>query len=492
MKKNRILAFVLVLALMIGVIPAHATSSQTFTDVPPSHWAYADIQAAAADGVINGVGNNRFNPDGYLTIAEWSCILARAFYGAEVEAKTRTNWYNRETEVLAEHRIYANVGTLSSIQYSAPASRIMMAETVANLLTDKDITADASKVAAAKSEITDLDSIYPMHHEAVATCWALGIINGVGGGRFDGNGSMERAAAATVYGRVKNVLAGASSGSENPPEIPTPPTTVSPVGTMSSTRLNLNKDSIATHAPITDYWAQQSMEIRNISDRDSFNAACQTIKDSEMILTQGEITRGVNQYYNYAVVEKSSAATQANVDFAMQNLFGWSGDYGNYGTSYRFYIVRPLGSSTTSAPRFASTISQINANPGMTDREKAELCVKAVCDQIDYQVNGGASWSNGLEKGDCQSYEMMLNQLLSAAGIPSLDIGGTVTAGAHAWVQVKLDGTWYVMDGTLTENDPSATVFTFAEHEAKYGYSGTNDADMYKVARALIDAAYPG
>ena len=48
-----------------------------------------------------------------------------------------------------------------------------------------------------------------MHQNAVATCWALGIINGTGGGKFDGNGNTERAAAATVYGRVKNVLNGA-------------------------------------------------------------------------------------------------------------------------------------------------------------------------------------------------------------------------------------------------------------------------------------------
>lgn len=31
----------------------------------------------------------------------------------------------------------------------------------------------------------------------------------------------------------------------------------------------------------------------------------------------------------------------------------------------------------------------------------------------------------------------------------------------------------------------------FTEHENIAGYTGTNSADMYKVARALIDAAYP-
>lgn len=351
MKKNRILAIALVLALMIGIIPARAASGQTFTDVPSSHWAYTYIQEAAADGAVNGVGNNRFDPDGILTVAEWSCILARAFYGNEVEAKAKTTWYNRETEVLQEHGIYANVGTLNSIQFSASASRTLMAETVANLMKDKNVTADASKVAAAKAEIADLDSIYPMHHEAVATCWALGIINGVGGGRFDGNGNMERAAASAVYSRVKKVLGEASSGPDSPVEPTAPPTTGSLTGTMSSVPLNLGKADIATHAPITDYWSLQSEEIRNISDRDSFNAACQTIKDSEMILTQGELNSlGRNLYYHYAVVAQKSDATQKNVSNAMGASLGYGGMYGTQGSGYQFYTIRPLRTTTTSAP----------------------------------------------------------------------------------------------------------------------------------------------
>ena len=485
MKKNRILAVALALALAVGIAPAYAAAPR-FSDVTADHWAYSHIEDAAADGAVNGVGNNRFDPDGILTVAEWSCILARAFYGNEVEAKAKTTWYNREVEVLQEHHI---LGSVNDFQLSASASRIQMAETVANLMKDKSVTADASKVAAAKAEIADLDSIYPMHHEAVATCWALGIINGVGGGRFDGNGNMERAAASAVYSRVKNVLAGAPSGSENPPVIPTPPTTVSPVGTMSSTRLNLGKNDIASHAPITDSWAQQSMEMRNISDRDAFNAACQTIKDSNMILTQGEInTLGRNLYYNYAVVAQKSDTTQKNVDDAMGALCGHGGDYGLQGSGYRFYTIRPLRAATTSAPRFASTIAQINANPGVTDKEKAALCVKAVCDQLTYQAYGGnASWDNGGSAGSCVSFARMLNQILSAAGIPNINLAGN----NHAWVQAKLDGQWYVLDATMVEVGYDSGITSFSEHEQLFGYSGLNNTDVVKVARALIDAAYP-
>ena len=366
-----------------------------------------------------------------------------------------------------------------------------MAVTIANLMRDKGITADAAKVETAKSQIADISDIFPMHQNAVATCWALGIINGTGGGKFDGNDKTERAAAATVYGRVKNVLAGAPSGSETPPETPTPPATASLVGTMSSTRLNLSKADLESHAPVIDFWAQQPMEIRNISDRDAFNAACQTLKDSKMITTQGEMVRTRNVYYHYAMATPVSNEAQKNVIGAMGSLSGCGGSYGGYGSSFLYFTLAPLRTATTSAPRFASAIAQINANPGMTDIEKANVCITAVCTQLDHLIGGGASWDDGGTKGDCTEYARMLNQILAAAGIPSINVAGTVARGGHSWVQVKLDGQWYIMDGTITENNPNTTVFTFAEHEAHYNYSGLNDRDGIKVARALIDAAYP-
>ncbi len=261
---------------------------------------------------------------------------------------------------------------------------------------------------------------------------------------------------------------------------------------MSSTPLNLRTEAIKTHAPITDYWAQQSMEVRNISDRDSFNAACQTIKDSKMILTQGEFVRTRNIYYNYAVVAPISDATQKNVTGAMGSLSGCGGGYGSYGSSFVYFVAVPLDTTTTAAPRFASTISQINANPSMTDRQKAELCVKAVCEQIDYQLAGGASWSNGGQAGDCESYARMLNQILSAAGIPNMNVAGPTNEGPHAWVQAKLDGQWYALDGTVAETGyDNGGIMSFAEFESIWGSYSVNDRDAYKVARALIDAAYP-
>lgn len=497
-KSTSIVSLVLALTLvisgaMVAVRPARMATSP-FSDVPSTHWGLDGILAAYEDGVMTGTyfnastGERQFSPAAPLTMAEWSVMIYRAWYADEPYTVAQENWWNREVDILNRHGIYAGWGSLSSIQFNGPASRTAMAVTIANLMKDKGITADSAKVEAAKTQITDLDDIFPMYQDAVATAWALGIINGTGGGKFDGNGNTERAAAATVYGRVKNVLNGASSGSENPPEIPSTPVG-SLVGTMSSTKLNLGKNDIASHAPITDYWANQPMEIRNISDRNSFNAACQTIKDSEIILTQGELVRTRNVYYHYAMAAKIGNASQDNVGNAMGALNGYNGGYGSYGdSSFVYYILAPLTTATTSAPRFASTIAQINANPSMTDKEKATLCISAVCDQLVYQeYSNNASWANGEVTGNCTSFARMLNDLLSACGIPNMNIGGA----SHAWVQAKLDGTWYALDATMVEVGYDSGITSFSEHEQLFGYSGLNNTDVVKVARALIDAAYP-
>lgn len=469
-----------------------------FSDVPSNHWGIDGIIAAYNDGVMTGTyinqstGERKFSPNASLTTAEWSVMLYRAFYADEPFSTEKVNWWNREQAVLRAHGI---MGYVADTEANGPATRFEMAATIANLLVDKKVSVDAAKVAAAKTQIADFGTIYPMHQDAVATCWALGIIKGVGGNRFDGNSYMNRAAAATVYLRAKNVLNGASTGDDKPP-VPTTPPSVSPVGTMSSTPMTIwtnYNEFLKTHAPVVDYWAQQSMEIRNISDRDAFNAACQTIHDSKMIMTQGEFKGSYNIYYNYAVIPETGTMTQKNVDGAMGALGGYGGNYSlGGGGTYKVYYIVPLRTATTSAPRFAATIAQIKANPGMSDMEKARLCVKAVCDQIDYALNGGASWDNGKPTGDCQSYGTMLNQILSGAGIPNLYVIGDTKNGNHQWVQAKLDGQWYVLDATMAETGFSnGGIMSFADHESNWKYSGYNDSDMYKVARALIDTAYP-
>ena len=48
-----------------------------FSDVPSNAWYYNDVSQTSASGIINGIGNNQFNPDGTLTHAEAMTLMAK-------------------------------------------------------------------------------------------------------------------------------------------------------------------------------------------------------------------------------------------------------------------------------------------------------------------------------------------------------------------------------------------------------------------------------
>ena len=58
---------------------ARRAVGNTFSDVPQDHWANPYVEAMTQKGVVTGVGNGRFNPDGNLSTAEFAVMLTQAF-----------------------------------------------------------------------------------------------------------------------------------------------------------------------------------------------------------------------------------------------------------------------------------------------------------------------------------------------------------------------------------------------------------------------------
>ena len=64
-----------------------------FADVAKSHWAAGYIAEGVDSGIIAGVGDNKFNPDGQLTgYAYLKMLLVCLGYDAAVESMTGANW----------------------------------------------------------------------------------------------------------------------------------------------------------------------------------------------------------------------------------------------------------------------------------------------------------------------------------------------------------------------------------------------------------------
>ena len=190
------------------------------------------MEKAAAEGFVTGVGNNKYNPSGTVTYAEFCTMLVRAGeeYLSLDDFESWCEWTGRDPENWREHWYdtylwAANLGGIldntkakpddfkvDSAIAESPVNRYEMAQLMYNILylgiIDNAylIYPEDSEIAAAKSKIADWSSVPDNYQNAVATCYAAGFLSGVDDkGTFAGDSTMDRAQAATVMCRLCNL-----------------------------------------------------------------------------------------------------------------------------------------------------------------------------------------------------------------------------------------------------------------------------------------------
>lgn len=498
MKMKRILMSVVAAAL--GMSMVYMAMATSFVDVPASHWAYGSIEKAAGNNWVSGTGNGKYEPDGAVTGAQWLTMVVRVFYGDEVLGGSSATWYIPYVAVADAHKLRENADMDSLYDgLNKNMNRYQMAVVMANVLKDKGVTATEAQKAKAKAQIPDWNSIPSKYQDAVATASGLGLIAGVDEqGTFNGTQGMTRAQAAVILCRLEEAFSLAASGDNTgdkpveKPDVtekdPTPeqkPSSGSKVGTLSDTPVTL---SYATHAPVVDYWSNAPADVKEITDKDAFNAAVQTLKDQKMIRDPKVLVKGVNPYYNYAVFNKDGSEKQINVTATITNMSAAGTGIGAKNTTDAGTKIGFITAGYSQEDH--GVIDPIISNmPSGSDFEKSEYLVKAVCDRIDYKINGGADWTNGKTVGDCDDYRDMVAALFNAAGIPQISVAGH----GHAWLYAYLDGGWYCIDGTGVEvGDIKQAHMPENQYFEHWGwndpYSKSNK--LVKIGMALIEAAH--
>lgn len=507
MKTNKqrislLLAAVMLISIFAGIFAT--TSKPTFTDVPTNHWAYDAIEDMSGRGVVSGYGNGKFGPNDNVTPAQFSIMLSRLFYNDELNAMPAGySWWVSAANLLMDKGVFENTtagvncekGIWDDDIMNAPMNRYDMAQMMYGVLKAKGVELPGeSELVATAERIADYKDIPSRYVDAVTAMYTIGCLAGVDSvGNFRGENLMTRAQACVVLVRLMENVDGSKT-----PETPEPPVETqdpaetqkpsgSVVGTISDTPVTL---SLETHKPVVDYWSDQPAEIRAITDKDAFNAACSTIANTETIVTQGEMKNGVNKYFNYAVFSRDlNDAKKMIVNKAMGSLRGDSVKYGPAGNSRNgigYYTAVPTTDELQEifAPIFAKFTL------GMSDREKATICVQAVVDRFEYKAGGTFNWENGRTEGDCDSYANATLQILQAAGISCTGVIAADTSyGPHGWIQALIDGEWVIIDGPSVENG-HPMFRSFVDHASGYGYDASiNDHDNIKVARALIEVA---
>lgn len=227
---KRLSACALSLALSVSMILPAGAAGAAFTDVPQDHWANPYVEAMTQKGVVTGVGNGRFNPDGNLSTAEFSVMLTQAFCPKEVaDPEEGAAWWEPYLNAAWEAGYLTDTtagfsyadGSWDADVVTAPMTRYDMAQAMNNTVAAEKMTLPTDEQReAAQAAIGDFDSIPEDYESAVVAMYALGYLSGVNAnGDFGGESTMTRAQACVV---MTNLL-GQKTEEPAQPETPEEP-----------------------------------------------------------------------------------------------------------------------------------------------------------------------------------------------------------------------------------------------------------------------------
>ena len=230
MKKQRILSALLALCIVFSLVPtALAEKADDFTDVSRSDWYYQFVDYVTSKGYFNGVADKTFAPADNMTRAMFVTVLFR-FHGAKGDRSQSAftdvapgEWYTDAINWAAANRIVDGVGN-GKFAPNDPITRAQMCTMIERYL---DLYRKAWKVT-----LPETGSVSVMVDESAIPAWALaavkqcqrhGLVNGFEDGTFRPNELSTRAQVAAVIYRMSYLVQNAkpdNTPSVNPPVNP--------------------------------------------------------------------------------------------------------------------------------------------------------------------------------------------------------------------------------------------------------------------------------
>lgn len=235
MKKQRILSALLALCIVFSLVPtALAEKADDFTDVSRSDWYYQFVDYVTTKGYFNGVADKTFAPADNMTRAMFVTVLFR-FDGAKGDRSQSAftdvapgQWYTDAINWAAANRIVDGVGN-GKFAPNDPITRAQMCTMIERYLA---LYKKAWKVTLPEtgsvSVMVDESAIPAYALAAVKQCQRHGLVNGFEDGTFRPNELSTRAQVAAVIYRMSYLVQNAkpdNTPSVNPGGTVNPPVT---------------------------------------------------------------------------------------------------------------------------------------------------------------------------------------------------------------------------------------------------------------------------
>lgn len=221
--QKRVLPLVLTVCMILAMIPAALAAGGRFTDVDEKSWASPYIHDVVEKGLMNGISETEFAPQGTLTRGMIATVISR-MAEAKVDNVAKTSfadvevnrYYTGAIDWAAENGLVKGYPD-GTFQPNRPVTRQEAATMVYRYAAYAQLTLPETEK---KQAFTDSDSISKFASEPVEAMQMAGILSGYSDGSFRPQNSITRAEAA----KILSVFLSVAQQPEQPTEPETEPT----------------------------------------------------------------------------------------------------------------------------------------------------------------------------------------------------------------------------------------------------------------------------
>lgn len=206
--KRAILSLFLALCLFFSTAPAQAASAG-YSDIPSGHWSEESVARATELGLFQGVGDGLFGQGQPITRAAFVTALVRLFGWDEVSPSTPafTDVESHRWFYAAVETALANGAVTATSRTFRPTDNITREEMAVMLVRALGYASLAGTASGYSSPFTDMTT----NRGYITIAYDLGIVGGVGDGRFAPDQTATREQAAAMLVRVYDRLYAAST-----------------------------------------------------------------------------------------------------------------------------------------------------------------------------------------------------------------------------------------------------------------------------------------